>query len=146
MRPAVAPFLRGREGELLACLGPEERPQTLIQGLRRDLMVEEVAWLGAWVQQGEVQHLEHSYGFRCGMEPDEGIKLFDVCREGVVQTVMGLEWEIWDSRKHSAARVAVECSTTDVLSEVEVAWLMEKLEEQESRRHVREQQEVEVGT
>ena len=92
-----------------------------------------------------MQHLEHSYGFRCGMEPDEGIKLFDVCREGVVQTVMGLEWEIWDSRKHSAARVAVECSTTDVLSEVEVAWLMEKLEEQESRQHVREQQEVEVA-
>ena len=58
---------------------------------------------------------------------------------------MGLEWEIWDSRKHSAARVAVECSTTDVLSEEEVAWLMEKLEEQESRRHVREQQEVEVA-
>ena len=129
--PSSCTFVRGREGELLACLGPEERPQTLIQGLpptQRYLTVEEVALLGVWVQQGEVQHLEHSYGFRCGMEPDEGIKLFDVCREGVVQTAMGLEWEIWDSRKHSAARVAVECSTTDVLDEVEVAWLMEKLE------------------
>ena len=52
---------------------------------QRYLTVEEVASLGAWVQQGEVQHLEHSYGFRCGMEPDEGIKLFDVCREGVAQ-------------------------------------------------------------
>ena len=80
--PSSCTFVRGREGELLARLGPEERPQTLIQGLpptQRDLMVEEIAWLGAWVQQGEVQHLEHSYGFRCGMELDEGIKLFDVC-------------------------------------------------------------------
>ena len=35
-------------------------------------------------------HLDKSYGFRCKMEMDEGIKLCDVCREGVVQKAMGM--------------------------------------------------------
>ena len=38
-----------------------------------------VAWLGTCVLQGRVKHLEDSCGFRCWMELDEGIKLFDVC-------------------------------------------------------------------
>ena len=56
--PSRCAFMHGREGELLACLGPEERPQTLIQGLpptQRDLMVEEVAWLGTWAHTPQTQ-------------------------------------------------------------------------------------------
>ena len=68
--PSGCTFVYGREGELLACLGPEERPRALLAGVpptQRGLTEAEVEWLGRWVPQGEVQHLDKSYGygFRC---------------------------------------------------------------------------------
>ena len=147
--PSGCTFVYGREGELLARLGPEQRPRALLAGrppARRDLTGEEVAWLGTWVPSGGVQHLDKSYGFRCGMELVEGIKLYDVGRTGMPQKVTGMEWEVWDGRKHSAARVVVECGTTDIVGKEEVEWLTEQLEKRENTpQYVREQQEVEVA-
>ena len=76
----------------------------------------------------------------------EGVKLYDVGRAGMPQKVTGMEWEVWDGRKHSAARVVVECGTTDIVGKEEVEWLTEQLEKRESTpQYVREQQEVEVA-
>ena len=73
--PSGCTFVYGREGELLARLGPGQRPRALLAGMppaRRDLTGEEVAWLGTWVPSGGAQHLDKSYGFRCGMVLVEG--------------------------------------------------------------------------
>ena len=45
------------------------------------------------------------------MELVEGIKLYDVSRGGASQQVTGMEWEVWDGKKHSATSVIVECGT-----------------------------------
>ena len=147
--PSGCTLVYGREGELLARLGQEQRPRALLEGVppvRRVLTREEIAWLGMWVPSEGVQHLGKSYGFRCGMELVERIKLYDVGRAGASQKVTGMEWEVWDSRKHSAASVIVECGTTDIVDKEEVEWLMEQLEMRESTpQYVRELQEVEVA-
>ena len=59
--PSGCTFVYGREGELLARLGPEQRPRALLAGrppARRDLTGEEVSWLGTWVPSGGAQHLD----------------------------------------------------------------------------------------
>ena len=101
----------------MACLGPEQRPRALLGGIppaQRVLTGEEIAWLGTWVPSEGVQHLDKSYGFRCGMELVEGIKLYDVGRAGASQKATGMEREVWDSWKHTVASVIVECGTTDI--------------------------------
>ena len=50
--PSGCTFVYGREGELLACLGPEQRPRALLEGMppaQRVLTGEEIAWLDTWV-------------------------------------------------------------------------------------------------
>ena len=124
-------------------LRSDRQLRALLKGLPHApgrLTEEEVAWLGVWVPQGEVQHLQDSYGYRCGMDRDEGVKLYDVRTEETIQKVAGMEWEVWDSTAGSAARVAVECNTTDIVSAAEVAWVAEQIEKVEDRKRVRKQQ------
>ena len=48
----------GREGELLARLGPEQRPRALLEGVppvRRVLTGEETAWLGIALEELRVK-------------------------------------------------------------------------------------------
>ena len=85
----------------MARLGPEQRPRALLEGIppaQRVLTGEEIAWLGTWVPSEGVQHLDKSYGFRCGVELVEGIKLYDVGRAGKSQKATGMKWEVWDSK------------------------------------------------
>ena len=59
--PSGCTFVYGREGELLARLGPEQRPRALLEGMppaHRVLTEEESAWLGTWVPSEGVQHLD----------------------------------------------------------------------------------------
>ena len=58
--PSGCTFVYGREGELLARLGQEQRPRQLLEGMppaQRVLAGEEAAWLGTWVPSEGVQHL-----------------------------------------------------------------------------------------
>ena len=122
---------RAGVGKRLASLCPSGQLRAQPEGLPhtlRALTAAQRAWLGMWVPRGAGQHLQYSYGFRCGMEPEEGIKLFDVGRGVSAEKVMGMRWEVWDSCSGIAAEMIIECSTTDKVSSTEVEWLAEQID------------------
>ena len=104
--PSGCSFGREGVGEGLASLRLNRRLRALPEGFPytlRALTETQQAWLGTWVPRGEVQHLQDSYGFRCGMDLDEGIKLFDVRRGERVEKVSA-RTSFLDSESSTAKR------------------------------------------